>query len=112
MGDIVNSTRASVTLEETRGSVRSPKWKACSQANFPISESFQIFHLKFIKNHISTNEFRELRIVFQMFFGRFEKLTPGSVIKGITIPVPEIPFLSICRLIQIRAMKDTDVGHE
>ena len=47
-----------------------------------------------------------------MFFGRFEKLTPGSVIKGITIPVPEIPFLSICRLIEIRALKDTDVGHE
>ena len=48
-----------------------------------------------------------------MFFGRFEKLMPGPVIKGITIPVLEIRFfLSICRLIEIRALKDTDVGHE
>lgn len=37
---------------------------------------------------------------------------PGPVIKGITIPVLEIRFLSICRLIEIRALKDTDVGHE
>lgn len=53
---------------------------------------FKFLHLKFLKNHISTNEFRELRIVFQMFFGRFEKLMPGPVIKGITIPVLEICF--------------------
>ena len=43
---------------------------------------FKFFHLKFLKNHISADEFRELRIVFQMFLGRFEKLTPGLVIKG------------------------------
>lgn len=43
LGDIVNSTSASVTRGETRGSVRSPKWKTCSQANFPILEGFQIF---------------------------------------------------------------------
>ena len=47
-----------------------------------------------------------------MFFGRFEKLTPGLVIKGITIPVIEIRFLSICRLIEKTVLKDTDVGYE
>lgn len=47
-----------------------------------------------------------------MFFGRFEKLTPGLVIKGITIPVLEICFLSICRLIEKRVLKDADIGYE
>ena len=47
-----------------------------------------------------------------MLFGRFEKLTSDLVIKGITIPVIEILFLSICKLIEIRALKETVVGHE
>ena len=89
-----------------------PKGKLAQKLTSRSWKVFKFFHLKFIKNHISANEFRELRIVFQMFFGRFEKLTSGLVIKGITIPVLEICFLSIYRLIGIRALKDTDVGYE
>lgn len=87
--------------------VHSPKWKACSQANFPILESFQIFPFEFIKNHISANELRELRIVFQIFFGVFRNSAWPSHKRYYSVPVLENCFLSICRLNEIRALKDT-----